>query len=706
MKINKNPLSSAIQLIVGMTFLGAGHQVYAEGNENFAIEEIIVSAQRREQSLQDVPISIQAFSEKGLEDAGVSNISQIATITPSLNMTQQLQAFTPFIRGVGSPDATVGQESTVAIYVDGVYQPNANASIFSFNSVERVEVLKGPQGTLFGRNATGGLIHIITRDPSQEAYGKASVSYGNYDTAGTKFYATKGLTDTVAADIAFFYKNQGEGYGDNLTLDTDINKTRERGVRTSFLFEPTELTKIKISLDYATKEGSTGIHHAVVEGSIAADGTTTAPDDYQDSFAALPGISESITKGFTARVDHALGELDFVSISSYRESSLTADFEQMASASPIVVIAIDEQSYETWSQEFQLMSKGESLDWIVGAFLYKDEAGFDGAKGITINNEAMYQNMIDTTSYAIFGEVVYSFSDSTRATAGVRWTRDERDFTQQFYYLGALASDWDDSESWDEPTWRLVLDHDVNEDMMVYASASRGFKSGNYNALAPVDTPPVNPEFINAYEVGVKSSLAEGRIQLNAAAFFYDYSDLQVSRIEAGSLVTVNAAEAEIKGIEMDAQANVTSHLSLRAGLSYVDSEYTSFEDAPVFEPSGVGGNVLVARNLSGNSLARSPDLTVNLGFTYTLDRISFGANYYHNDGFSWEPSGRIQQDSYSLVSAFLAWQDPESNWGVRLFGENLSDEEYATFVTEQQVGDNYEPAAPRTFGVELTYEF
>jgi iron complex outermembrane receptor protein len=243
---------------------------------------------------------------------------------------------------------------------------------------------------------------------------------------------------------------------------------------------------------------------------------------------------------------------------------------------------------------------------------------------------------------------------------------------------------------------------------MIYGSFSRGFKSGNYNVTAPPGSMAVNPEFIDAYEVGLKTQIFDNRVQINTAAFYYDYADMQVTRIESGSLITVNAAEAKIKGLEMDFQANLTNALSLKGGISYVDSEYTSFENAPVYVPSatGLGGNDLVTTDLSGKTLARSPELTYNLGATYNIADFMLGVNYYYNDGFGWEPSGRVQQDSYELINAFVSWTSPDEHWGVKIFGNNLTDEEYATFVTEQSVADNYEPAAPRTYGVEFSFNF
>ncbi|MFA5632226.1 MAG: TonB-dependent receptor [Porticoccaceae bacterium] len=740
-----------IALGVATASLAAAAPSQTLAQSSYALEEIVVVAQRREQSLQDVPISIQAFSETSLLDAGVNNVGQLGMVTPSLNMTQQLLSFTPSIRGVGSPDASVGQESTVAMYVDGVYIANSNASIFAFNSVDRVEVLKGPQGTLFGRNATGGLVHVITKDPSHDAHLKGAVSYGNYDTAGVKLYGTTGLSDAVAADLAVFYRDQGEGWGDNLTTGTDVNKTEEFGIRSKWLIEAGENTQIRLTADYAELESSVGIQKALVPGSVGADGqlyfagcvaqlggnpaaptpqqfgtcqpiaaasATRAPDDYHDSYGAIPEENTSETWGLSARIDHSFGDLDFVSISAYRDSEVTMYWEQGGFPIPMVVIDIDKQGYETFSQEFQLMSQGDKLDWILGAYIYNDESGFVRPYGIGISGLAVgaTQNilaLIDTESYALFGELTYALTERTKLTAGLRWTKDKRSIDQEVFLNGNQIAAIEQSEEWDEPTWRLVLDHQINDDVMVYGSYSRGFKSGNYN-VSGVGTPAVEPEFIDAYELGIKSSLADGRVQLSAATYFYDYKDLQLARIEGGSLVTVNAASAEIMGFEMDLLANVTSRLQVRGGISWMDTEYTRFPDAPVYVPNalglGLGGNDLVALDLSGKSLARAPDVTFNVGGTYTVPvavgDITVGANYYYNDGYGWEPSGRIEQDSYALINGFVSWRHPADTWGIRVFADNISDEEYQAFVTEQALGDHYASAPPRTYGIELSFSF
>jgi iron complex outermembrane recepter protein len=221
----------------------------------------------------------------------------------------------------------------------------------------------------------------------------------------------------------------------------------------------------------------------------------------------------------------------------------------------------------------------------------------------------------------------------------------------------------------------------------------------------------VNPEFSNAYETGVKTTLAGGRVQLNAAGYYYDYKDLQVSRVEAGSLVTVNAAAARIQGAEMDFLANATSQLQIRGGLAWIDSKYTQFQNAPVYVPNVLlGGNELITKDLSGNELARAPKATVNLGGTYTIPaavgRFMLGLNDYYNSGFNWEPSGRIKQPSYNLLSAFISWHDTSERWLVRLHGENLTDVKYAAFALEQALGDGYASASPRTYAVEVSRHF
>ncbi|MFT4256904.1 MAG: TonB-dependent receptor [Pseudoxanthomonas sp.] len=713
------------------------------------LDAVVVTSQKRVQNVQDVPISIQAFSLEALEDAGVNKVEDLALVTPGLTMTKQLLSNTPYIRGIGSPDSSPGAESPVSMYIDGVYVANPYGTVYSLSSIDRIEVLKGPQGTLFGRNATGGLVNVITRDPQQDRWIEGSFSFGNYETFGAKLYATTGIAENVAADIAISFSNQGKGFGRNLTNNSEINSREDSVIRTKWLITPSENTEIRFTADSSELKSSLGVIQAVYPGSLAADGAlvfagcvaglggdpsaptaeefaicqpigaagaTRSPDGFYDSYQAAPGVFESETKGVSLRVDHRFGDLEFASISAYRESNVTGSFEQLTSRFPAVLIDVN-QGYETFTQELQLQKQGERFGWIVGAFYLDDKSGFfppDGlyVRGIFLGDvEQNITSPISTRSYAVFGETNFALTERTRLTTGLRWTRDERQIDNHVFVNGDLVAEISDSKSWSEPTWRVVLDHHLSDRTMVYGSYSRGFKSGNFPSASP-GSPPVNPELIDAYEVGFKSTILDGGARLNGAMFFYDYSDMQVTRTSQGALVTENAAAAEVLGLEVDFVANLTANLSTRVGFSYLDTEYTEFKDAPVStpNPSGLGGNVISALDVSGHPLARAPDYTFNVGFNYDVSlgigEVSTGVNYAYNDGYSWEPAARIRQDAYGLLSAYAAWRSASGEWGLRLYGNNLTNEKYYSFVTEQEVVDAYAPAPPRTFGLEVSFEF
>jgi iron complex outermembrane receptor protein len=710
MKFKVKNLSWAVMVAVTPLSLGLSSSSYGEA---LVLEEIMVTAQKRAENVNDVPIAIQAFSEEILKNAGVARIEDLALVTPGLVMSKMLMSNAVYIRGVGSPAQGVGTEAPVATYLDGVYLPSSHSSFGSFNSVERVEVLKGPQGTLFGRNATGGLIHIISKDPVHDSHVKGSLSYGDYDTYGAKLYATTGLSENVAADVALLYNDQDEGYGTNLTSGKDTNRKDEVGVRTKWLFTPNEDTEIRFIADYADVETSLGVIQAVLPGSIAVDGTQ-APADFYDSLQNPDGVYVSDTWGTSLRIDHTFGDLEFTSITSYREVTVEGHFEQLTSPLGAVKIDIKDINSDTFSHEFQLQQQGDKLGWIAGLYYLNIEEGYYGPDALQVSGLFVpaQQNIFfsrELESLAAYAEANYMLTDKTRLTAGIRWTRDEQDIVHDIFVNRAPYLTIPQSAKHIEPTWRIVLDHTLNDDNFMYASYSRGFKSGTFNSSGP-GAPPTNPEIIDAYEIGLKSTLLDGAGQMNIALYYNDYADLQVTRTVQGSLVTENAAQAEILGLEVDFVANLTEQLQLRAGLAVTDSEYSDFPTAPISTPTGVGGNSIAPGDVSGNSLARVPDYTYNIGGVYSIPiesgNIDLGINYLYNDGFAWQPGARTVQDSYGLVSAFVSWTSSDENWGLRLFGDNLTDEEYYLFVTEQSVADVYAPAPPRTFGVEVHFEF
>jgi iron complex outermembrane recepter protein len=679
-----------------------------------ALEEIIVTATRRAENINDIPIAVQAFSENMLQETGAIDPIGLATITPNLNITTHLMGVTPYIRGVGNPISATIAEASVALYIDGSYIKSSNASAFEYNNIERIEVLKGPQGTLFGRNATGGLIHIITKDPSYEAGVRGKVSAGSYETVRTSLYANTGITDNLAADIAINYKNQADGWGTNRTTGKDVDEGKSLNIRTKWKWEVSDQTSLTLSADYTDIESSFGTYNRPLPGTTPLFGFAS-PDGYYDSVDSLPGDEWIKDSGAALTIEHSTDGLDFKSITTYRYTESGSHFDQVTSPLALVDILIDDQESENFAQELQLYSSSGALDWLVGVYYFHDNAGFNSLQlqGPLIAGGAGVQEIRgpqETNSYSIYGEGTYAITDDTRLTLGARWTKDEREIVHSVFFNGAPLVSIPQEAEWEEPSYRVILGHDLNEDTMVYTSYSRGYKAGNHNSSG-VGAPAFNPEFLDAYEVGAKTTLANGQVQLNTAAFYYDYQDLQTSRVVAGSLFTVNAAAAKIYGVEFDMVANVTNRLQIIAGAGWLHNEYDDFEDAPRLDPNPnfPFGNIQTAFDASGQKLPRVPEWTANIGGSYFLGMVAEGelkisVNLFHNDGFYWVPSNRQRQDAYDLLHAGISWRNADDTFGIRVYGDNLLDEEYSNYTSEQPIGDIFQPAAPRTYFLELSY--
>jgi iron complex outermembrane receptor protein len=684
--------------------------IVAEQVEARVIEEIIITAQRREQSLQTVPVSVAAFDGETLDAFGIDTSEDLAFLVPGLDIAHFRQGASPFLRAIGNPDTGAGNEASVALYVDGVYIAAQTAALFSLLDVERVEVLRGPQGTLFGRNATGGLIHLITRDPSGDPTVEARVGYGNYGAFDGTFYGSTRISENLSTSLAVLYKDQNKGYGINIPTGIDNNKTRQFSVRNKWALDLGE-TKIKFSADYTDEDTSRGVARSTDEQSILFDGSGYLGNVFDTNWNLDPAVQGKVY-GANLEVRHDFGWAEFVSISAARSND--SDFVSDQDVTPLDIQEIDISEFNrTYSQEFQLVSAvTDKFDWITGVFLYSSEAGYDrfeifgGAVGAVLDRV----NQENTKSGSIFSQGVYKLSADTNLTMGIRYTEDKKNLVGTFLINGnAIASADSGYTKWSEPTWRLALDHQFNDNVFGFVSYDRGFKSGVFNTIFQITGEPVRPEILDAYEAGLKMDLMEGTMRLNTSVFVYDHQDIQLTQIlGAASTLLLNAAQASVFGVEVELQKAVTDRLQFRGTVAYLDAEYDSFPGAPHTVPNPGGGNTVgLTVDASGTDMIRAPKWTASLLVDYTAPietgELSFGIGYYYNDGFFWESDHRLTQDSYSLINASIMWMINE-NFGIELWGKNLTDETYLLSSASAGFGDLSAGMPPLTYGISFSW--
>lgn len=706
-------------------------QAQAPEEPGASLEHIVVTAQRRTENLQDVPISVTAVTAESLAKSGIASTSELLNVVPGLTMSRAVKGGVPFIRGVGSQDTSAGNETAVATYVDGVYYMDVTGIMFPFNNVKSIEVLKGPQGTLFGRNATGGLINVITRDPQSDPHFEGSLGYGNYSTVETSLYATGG-SEIIAADLSVYAIRQDEGYGRNLLTAQDVNQRDEKAVRTKVVWTPTASDRLTFSADWASNKTDLGVSRNLLPGAYLIGGLTAEGTPYDVGRSAVnPSVPEAETWGGYLRYEHEFDSMTFSILTAVHKNHVR--FRYDSDLQPAQILQLDSINNSlTYQTEALLVGKTGRFDWTAGVFLFD---GYSDYRPLAVRgaNPAANTDLYargDLTSAAPFGQVTYSLTDATRITAGVRYTIDERRLSQErkaapgnAAAVGTQLIARTGDVTYREPTWRTALDHKFSDELLGYVSYTRGFKSGVFN-LPDTAQPPAGPETIDAFEVGLKSELFDHTLRLNGAVFHYLYDDIQLARAPnpgpgnpggVGNQL-LNAAEGRVDGLEIEATAvprMSTGTLQLTAGLSVLDAKYESFVRGTATVPNApaVGGNSSVTLDLSGNRMLRAPKWVANASADYSIPvaagDLAFNVTYLHSDGYFWDADNRNVQDPYDLLNAQISYSFGSDNrYTMRAWGKNLTDEITYTYVLASSLGDLAAPAPPRTYGVTFDFEF
>jgi iron complex outermembrane receptor protein len=688
------------------------------------LEEVVVTAQKRSERLLDVPMSIAAISAEQLAGSGITSTRDLQQMTPGLVTVSNGFAFTPAIRGVSSIGTSPGDETNVSMYLDDVYLGAPMGGLFQLKDIERVEVLKGPQGTLFGRNATGGAIRVVTKAPSFDPHAEVSADYGfDFKTIMLGGAVTGGLSETIAASLSAAYSDD-DGYSEGvgpIAQGQRFAKDKLASVRGKVLFKLSSELQATVTADYSdrksnqiynwsSKDGrnvSEANPAAVIPGEFHYSGSTTPKADMETGGASLD-VSWTPSNEITAR-----------SITAYRDAR--GLFQTDSDRINVSLGALRlEQKQHNFSQELNFSGPAEqSLSWIAGLYYYHSNSGnpyftayTNDAPNGTVGSS--FNDTVKTDSYAGYGELTWNATEDLHFTAGGRYTSEKKEFHFKDLVrpLGLRTADVE--ETWESPTFRGVVRYDFAADANVYLSVSNGFKSGVYNAYA-LPAVPVDPEKIMAYELGTKARLAG--ITFSAAAFAYDYKNIQVqgnTLIGNAFVVTLaNAAKAKIKGFELSAAGAITDTIGFNVGFSGLpEADYSDFTTAQVFIPNPVTGGAVntVPYDASGSRVIRSPKSQANVGLAYA-DQIANGAaaaslNYSYTSSFYWQPGNYTREDPYGLLNARVAWTEPSGQYTFSVWGNNLTDEAYSFYSTVSNAGAVDSLARPREFGVGVSAKF
>lgn len=705
-------------ITVSLTTWAAAAETDAEPGQP-ALEEVVVTATRREESLQRVPISVTALGGEFLRATGISDIDNLGQAVPGFTGIRDSGGFRPVVRGVGSSGVIVGDEQNVATYVDGIYQGGSVFSWLDFVEVERVEVLRGPQGTMFGRNATGGLINVITPTPKFDPGGRISLRYGtmtnDVDDYEAKLYATRGVSNSTAIDFAALYRQNG-GFVENLVGPDDYGDQEALYLRSKALWQPSDNVRAIGTIDYINIDTQANVvepYHDSIPRGAAFPGAVIPTQTLQASLDVVP---ESDYERFnvSAQVEFELPGARIESATAYSAVNVL-----QTSDSDATNILLGSNSFpgevKTISEEIRVLSNDESnrLQWLAGLYLFDLDASMTlhvatGTGGSAPPSLLLVSPDIDAQSIAGFAEGTYALTEHWFATLGARYTWEERKFTQSIN--GARLPFGTAHKEFTEPTYRGILQYRFDEDRSAYVSYSTGFKSGVHNGVgtSPV---PVEPEEIGSAEIGFKLEPRDW-LRTNLSLFRYKYDNLQVTARSADlRYVLQNAASVTGTGGELEISAALGSHFQATLASSYVDSEYDAFPAAQSFIPSAAGGNVVAAMDVSGKQVIRAPEWTMSIALQTDFDAfggvLEIGANAFRSTRVYFDALNLFSQEPYTLVNVEISWR-PAPDSAIRLFADvrNLTDERVINFIRPSAFVTDVVYDQPRRIGAGFEFSF
>jgi iron complex outermembrane receptor protein len=746
----------------------------AFAQETVALEEVVVTAQKRAESVQDIPVSIAALSGDALESAGVDAQVALAALTPGVAVNQNANFTAVYIRGVGTQYANPGLEPSVGTYFDDVYSSRASSGFISFADVERVEVLKGPQGILYGRNTTGGIIRVVTKDPTDEFEAGVGLQAGNYDAFQADGYLSGPFTDSVQGRFAFQYE-KNDGWVKNITPGAPRLQQRDAYlVRGKLNWDVNDNLSVKLMADWSEREGLEGLAFLPLfdgppEQAIVAFGGQIDPKGKKYSgntpYKDEPHAFHLRVGGAELRVDYEGSGYTFSSITGYRYNRFNGLADLDGTTLPFYNANTRRELSIDWSQEFQLVSDNSGpLQYVAGLFYWHEVATDDfGASGLAVDGGLSPiigapppgstwfsggDGRVEIESYAPYGQVTYAITPQWELLAGARYTVEEKKLKYNHWYVATvdLATTHVNSRNLisfgeappdkfkeKEFTPKIGVNWRPIDDVMLYASFSKGFKSGGFNLPDPA--PPVvdkvESEKVDAYEVGWKAQF--GRFRINGAYFHYKAEDLQIQVTDpSGGITSIrNAASSKTDGVELDLTAAITPELQIGVGVGWLDAKFDKFPDGQAFVPCSIAaaqgwvdvagtcdalgglGLATVVQDQSGNELPQAPEWTGNIRVDYRLQlpgdagTLAFNAVESYTSKFSWTADNLYKEPSKWLLNASVRWTSADGRFGASVYGINLTDKEYNTHQSPfPGTGGWRVPGTPRLYGARVTYSF
>ena len=687
------------------------------------LADIIVTAQKRSENLQRVPIAITALAGAELTARGIQRTIELGQVAPGLNIRATNSSFQPTLRGIGT-SATFAENPT-ALYIDGVYIPQQVGALRDLNDIAQVAVLKGPQGTLFGRNATAGVIQITTRTPSQAFHAEVGAEIDNYETIRTDAYVTGGLAPSVAVSLSAQYAKQLIGWGHNYSTNADAGYIDHRvSVRGKLLFTPSNTTTVTLIGEYFN-EANIGNSVQPYRGTTLSypgfGPVTSRYDTYANPENSLRvrGHSASLT------LEQGLGFAKLTSISSTRYVNGANVFDTDATANNLFLLTIPNQPSRSYTEELQLASQGTSrFNWVLGGFYIHNYVStrplnFTLRPPFTPVPAQRVDDFTQTTeSFAGFGQATLEFLPATRLTLGARYTTETRSLagTERLTVLLPIPQRpptvIDTSIKANKPTFRVALDHQFGPTLLAYASFNTGFKSGGYAQLSPTN-PAYQPETVRAYEMGFKSELFDRQLRFNMAAFYDDYTNIQVTAVDPNTNTQSvnNGAKARIYGADIDFQARLAPGLQVSGGLELLHARFVKFDNAQISTPKVTGGAIISRGSAAGKHLPLSQDFAGNLALDYDTKLAGAGLHFNvtgsYQGQYYFEPDNVVRQPAYVTLNTSLEVKLPGNQVSVMAWGRNLLDNQVISFGSATVNGYTAQfYAPPRTYGATVRFRF